>query len=184
MGRQGTGTATRLIRGLLALAVAVIGTPLVLATVSSAFANTLQATATDADGDRVVGATLTFAAPGSGAGATFADGTTTATATTDAAGIATSPVLAANATAGAYTVTASADFANTDATFHLTNIAAVTPATTTPTTTATIRGVLPVTGARHDVATMTLIGIGLVMVGAAALGASRRRTLGTRRRSS
>ncbi len=152
------------------------------ATVNTAFANALQATATDADGDSVAGATITFTAPDSGAGATFADGTTTASATTDVNGLATSPALRANATAGAYTVTASADFASTEATFDLTNTAVIAPTATTPTT--TIRAVLPVTGAPRDVTPLTLLGIGLVMIGATALAASRRRKLGTRSRPS
>jgi streptogramin lyase len=38
------------------------------------------------------------------------------------------------------------------------------------------------TGARHDLAPMTLLGIGLVMIGAMALGASRRRKFRTARR--
>ena len=68
------------------------------------------------------GATVTFAAPGSGASGTFAGGATTAT--TNASGVATAAVFTANAIAGSYTVTASVSGVSTPANFSLTNLAA------------------------------------------------------------
>lgn len=77
------------------------------------------------------GATVTFTInPMSGATGTFAGGTTTATAPADANGVATAPALTAGATAGMFTVTASAARA-TNAAYPL----AVNPSPTIGTTT-------------------------------------------------
>ena len=99
---------------------ATAGTPQ-SATVNTAFATQLQATVKDSFGNLVSGATVTFTAPGSGAGGTFTGGVNTAT--TNASGVATAAVFTANTTAGAYTVTASVAGVGTAANFSLTNLA-------------------------------------------------------------
>ena len=99
---------------------ATAGTPQ-SATVGTAFATALQATVTS-DSLPVSGTTVTFTAPASGAGATFG-GLATATAITNASGVATAPALTANGQAGSYTITASAPGAGTPANFSLINLA-------------------------------------------------------------
>jgi hypothetical protein len=71
------------------------------AQINTAFAAPFVATVKDAGGNPVGGLTVTFTAPGSGASGTFAGGGNTATATTNASGVATSPVFTANGTVGA-----------------------------------------------------------------------------------
>lgn len=88
-------------------------------TLNTTFASPFLATVTT-NGTPVPGVTVTFTAPGAGAGGTF--GTNNfATATTDSNGVATSPTFTANGTPGTYVVIASA--ASTDATalFSLSN---------------------------------------------------------------
>ncbi len=97
------------------------------ALLDTAFAKPLSVTATDAFGNAVGDATVTFEAPASGPGGTFPGPATTATAVTNASGVATAPTFTANGTAGSYTVTASAP-GTTMASFALTNT------TTTPST--------------------------------------------------
>jgi hypothetical protein len=92
------------------------------ATVAAAFANPLQVTVTDAFGNPVSGVTVTFTAPASGAGGTFAGGLTTVTATTDSSGEA-SETFTANTVPGSYAVTASVSGIATPASFSLTNTA-------------------------------------------------------------
>ncbi|MGA2146246.1 MAG: Ig-like domain-containing protein [Bryobacteraceae bacterium] len=88
------------------------------AAVNTAFANALAVTVTDANNNPVSGATVTFTAvPVNGASATFS-----VPAITDSNGH-TSVTATANATAGAYTVTASVSGGTTSATFNLTNTA-------------------------------------------------------------
>jgi hypothetical protein len=87
-------------------------------TVGAAFAAPLVATVTKG-GTASSGVVVTFAAPASGASGTFAGGVNTAT--TNASGVATSAVFAANTKAGAYAVTASAPGAKMAASFSLTN---------------------------------------------------------------
>jgi len=95
------------------------------ATVNATFTTALQVTVRDVSNNLVSGATVTFAAPTSGASGTFAGGVNTAT--TNAQGVATAPLFTANATAGGpYTVTASAAGVATPANFSLTNLANVT----------------------------------------------------------
>ena len=101
---------------------AAAGTPQ-SATVSSAFAVTLQALVKDNNGNPFSGATVTFAAPASGPSASFSSGPT-ATAVTNSSGVATAPILTANAQAGSYTVTATVAGVTTAAAFALTNTAA------------------------------------------------------------
>src|SRR5207247_2340317 len=72
------------------------------ATVNTAFGSQLVAKVTDAYGNAISGATVTFAGPPSGPGVTFPSG---ATATTNAAGQA-GVTVAANTAAGSYPVTA------------------------------------------------------------------------------
>ena len=110
------------------------------ATVGTRYGHRLRARVLDGSGKPVVGATVTFvlgsvsAASASsstgGAGATFAGGSTQATATTGPRGIATSPRLAANDEAGGFTATASASGTSSVALFHLRNEAG-TPSTIT-----------------------------------------------------
>jgi hypothetical protein len=101
---------------------ATAGTPQ-SAVIISAFATQLQVTVKDASNNPVSGATVTFTAPSSGPSGTFAGGQTTATATTNAQGVATAPVFTANSVAGSYTVTATVAGVTTPANFLLTNLA-------------------------------------------------------------
>ena len=107
---------------------AVAGSPQSTA-VSTSFANALQAKVTDTYGNPIGGVTVTFSAPTSGASATFS-GAASASALTNASGIAISPVPLANATAGAYSVTATAT-GLPSASFSLTNTAVAAPTTFT-----------------------------------------------------
>ncbi len=77
------------------------------AAVGTAFASPLSVILRDAAGQPSPGLIVVFRAPASGASGTFAGGLTTVIAMTNAQGIATSPVFTANATAGAYNITAS-----------------------------------------------------------------------------
>jgi Bacterial Ig-like domain (group 1) len=67
----------------------------------------LTAQVTDAYGNPISGVVVTFTAPASGAGGTFA-GRKTITAITNAAGIATAPAFTANAITGEFAVNVSA----------------------------------------------------------------------------
>src|SRR5208283_5146493 len=91
------------------------------ATVNTPFATPLSATVTDAFGNLVAGVTVTFIAPETGASVNFGDGMISATATTNPAGVATSPSFSANCAVGSYTVTASVTGVETPASFLLTN---------------------------------------------------------------
>jgi hypothetical protein len=82
------------------------------ATVNTAFATAFQVKLTDAGSNPISGQTITFTAPGSGATGNFS-GSATATATTNASGIATAPGFTAGMQAGSYQVTASALSLNT-----------------------------------------------------------------------
>jgi hypothetical protein len=84
------------------------GDPARSATVDHRYAHALKVRVRGAGGKPLDGVTVTFAVGTShgGAGATFPDGTGEATATTNRAGVATSPGLTANSTAGSFTVTA------------------------------------------------------------------------------
>jgi hypothetical protein len=95
------------------------------ATVGTAFASPLVATATDSHGNTVSGVSVTFTAPASGASGTFANTppSTTDTEVTGSNGQATSKVFTANSTAGGpYNVVASAS-GTTSASFAETNTA-------------------------------------------------------------
>jgi protocatechuate 3,4-dioxygenase beta subunit len=95
------------------------------ATVDGSYRGRLVARMLDASGQPIEGATVTFAiAPAaSGAGATFAGGGQQATAVTGADGLATSPALVANKTAGAFSATATSTLAATPVVFPLKNVA-------------------------------------------------------------
>lgn len=100
----------------------------------SRYAKPLQATVLDANHNPVEGVTVTFAlgagTAGDGAGASFADGTNEAVATTDGAGIATSPSFTANSTVGRFTATASTDGVVEPADFALDNLVGKAPTMT------------------------------------------------------
>ncbi len=96
------------------------------ATVGTTFATPLQATVKDSNNNPVSGATVTFATPTGGPGATFA-GSSIAAAVTGTTGVATAPVLTANNQAGSYAVVATVSGATAGATFTLTNTAVSTP---------------------------------------------------------
>jgi hypothetical protein len=97
------------------------GTPQT-ATISTAFGQLLVATVKDSYQNLVSGAVVTFTAPATGQSGTFPSGVITTTATTDANGLATSPVFTANAKAGTYKVTATVPGVATTVNFKLTNI--------------------------------------------------------------
>jgi hypothetical protein len=106
--------------GAAAAITATAGTPQ-SAAIHTAFATNLAATVTDAFGNAVSGATVTFTAPASGASGTFAGGSSTAMVTTSASGVATAPVFTANGTTGGYTVSAKVGTITTSPGFLLTN---------------------------------------------------------------
>ncbi|MDR3576001.1 MAG: choice-of-anchor Q domain-containing protein [Anaerolineaceae bacterium] len=86
------------------------------------FLTALQAYAEDTHGHPIVGTTVTFIAPSSGASGTFADSSSsTTTAVTDANGIAMAAKFTANSIRGSYIVTASIDELSQQATFSLAN---------------------------------------------------------------
>src|SRR5690349_20892781 len=97
-------------------------------TVGTAFGVLLVATVTTG-GTPTSGVTVTFTAPSSGQSGTFLGGTATETDTTDSNGVAISSRFIANASAGAYSVTASTTGAATSASFDLTNNAVNGPTT-------------------------------------------------------
>jgi hypothetical protein len=86
------------------------------ANVGTAFTSPLAATVTDTYGNAKSGVSVTFSAPASGASATFASGgnctsnpqTYQCVATTNGSGVATSSAFTANATQGAYNISAAA----------------------------------------------------------------------------
>ena len=97
------------------------------------FTNPLVAIVKDTAGKSLQGATVTFAAPGSGASVTFPGGTT---AITNAQGLA-SVTVKANGTAGSFTVTATVAGVATPANFALTSATTLTaPAFTSATAAA------------------------------------------------
>ncbi len=138
------------------------------------FGTALQATVTNA-GTPVSGATVTFTAPATGASAAFGL-LATASAVTNASGIATAPALTANGLSGTYTVTATSSGVSTPASFTLTNTAsggtlagsgtsATTPANLTATGAADWIhwGTSPLTrknGVTPQISTYSVIGIG------------------------
>jgi protocatechuate 3,4-dioxygenase beta subunit len=106
-------------------AIEAIGDPAQTATVRTRYRRPLQARVLDANRQPVEGVTVTFtiSKPTSGAGASFPDDTTQATATTDADGRASSPPVVATATAGRFTATAVATGTIARASYSLRNVA-------------------------------------------------------------
>ncbi len=107
------------------------------ATIGQAFANPLVVNVTDANGNPVSGATVTFTAPSSGASATLSSMTATTSSNGNASVTAT-----ANGTAGtsAYQVSASVAGVSTLATFSLTNTQAATTLGVTPSALSLVYG--------------------------------------------
>ncbi|MDT4936876.1 MAG: hypothetical protein QOG80_547, partial [Pseudonocardiales bacterium] len=103
------------------------------ATVNGSYAEPLQARVTDANGNPVQGANVTFVIlPGiTGASANFVGGEPSAT--TNSNGLATSPLLIANAVPGRFTATASTAGVSTVATYTFDNHATATTLQTTST---------------------------------------------------
>jgi len=93
------------------------------ATTGTRFAIPLAVTVTDAHGNKVSGARVTFTAPPSGSGGSFPNGKTTMTAKTNSSGIAIAPPFTANGQTGGYIVTATVNGAR-PAAFALVNAAA------------------------------------------------------------
>ncbi len=108
---------------------AISGTPQAT-NVSQAFPLQLQAQVLDVAGNPVPGASVTFAAPGSGPGGSFA-GPTNIIANNN--GVAVAPILTANGTVGTFAATASAAGVATAAFFSLTNLPQNGPLTVSPT---------------------------------------------------
>ncbi|MEZ5402007.1 MAG: hypothetical protein R2729_20205 [Bryobacteraceae bacterium] len=98
------------------------GTPQT-APVNSQFASALTVVVRDGASNPIVGAVVTFTAPAAGASGTFPGTGTVATAVTNNAGFATSPLFTANGTAGTYNVVATTASAANSANFSLTNTA-------------------------------------------------------------
>jgi hypothetical protein len=94
------------------------------ATVNTAFAHALAVTVKDPGNNPVPGLTVLFTLPAAGASGTFPGAALTAAATTNASGIATSPLVTANATIGSFSATATAAGVAVPATFNLQNTAA------------------------------------------------------------
>src|SRR5207245_2736194 len=113
--------------------IAATGTSSQEATVNGSYGQPLQARVTDANGNPVQGANVTFAIlPGTtGASANFVGGEPSAT--TDSNGLATSPALMANGVPGRFTATASTAGVSTVATYTLDNHATTTTLRTTST---------------------------------------------------
>ncbi|MHB8594026.1 MAG: hypothetical protein ACYDB3_06775, partial [Acidimicrobiales bacterium] len=93
------------------------------ATVGTQFPDPMQVLVEDASGDLVAGATVTFAIGSSNsASATFVTGGTTASAITNASGIATSPSFSAGDVAGPYDAYANTSASTETAVFSLQNL--------------------------------------------------------------
>ena len=114
-------------------AIAAVGGTPQSTTINTAFSTALTAKVTDAGGQPVTGASVTFTAPASGASGTFAGGAPSATATSGTDGVAKAPTFTANAATGSYSVTATVGGVASPATFNLTNTAATGPTTVTVT---------------------------------------------------
>jgi hypothetical protein len=84
------------------------------------FSAPLQATVTDSSGNPVSNASVTFTAPSTGPSAAFS-GSLTATVSTNSSGVATSPTLTGNSTAGNYNIVASVSGVSATASFSLSN---------------------------------------------------------------
>ena len=99
---------------------ATAGTPQAAA-IQGTFSIALQATVRDSGGNGVSGVSVTFTAPASGPSGTFAGGSSSVVAVTNASGVATATAYTANTKAGTYTVNAAVAGVGTAAAFNLTN---------------------------------------------------------------
>ena len=99
---------------------ATVGTPQ-SATINTTFATQLQATVTESGAPKS-GVSVSFTAPATGAGGTFANGNRSVSVVTDSNGVATAPVFTADGSAGSYNVVASFAPGAPSATFNLTNL--------------------------------------------------------------
>ncbi len=90
------------------------------ANINAAYAVALQALVRSSGGQPLAGQDVLFTAPSAGPSGTFSGGVPSAQVTTNAAGIATAPTFTANATAGSFSVIASAGALSTS--FALTNV--------------------------------------------------------------
>jgi protocatechuate 3,4-dioxygenase beta subunit len=109
----------------LPVSIVATGTGVRKAAVDHRYAQPLQARVTDANGNPVQGASVSFSIGSSsgGASAGFVGGTAQAEELTDANGEATSPPLVANETAGTFTATAAATGSSQPISFTLKNVA-------------------------------------------------------------
>jgi len=121
IGRCDIGAYEYIVPGLAASINAFGGTPQTTS-LFRAFETPLEAVVLDSIGSPVVGATVTFFAPASGASGTFADSSTySTTAETVESGTATAAAFTANGLMGSYIVTATVGGVVTPTTFFLTN---------------------------------------------------------------
>lgn len=116
--------------------------------VGTQFAAPLVAHVTDTQNNSVIGVTVTFAAPGSGASGSYTSGGTSPTAQvpTDQSGNASTPFFANSTAGGPYAVTASVSGGTSSATFNLTN------------STSAVAGVIPTGGIIQRAAISTPFG--------------------------
>lgn len=108
-------------------------------TVGTVFMPALAAKVTDAQGNPVSEVTVTFTAPASGPGGTFPGGMLTATASTDAGGVAQAPAFTANPHAGPYVVSASVGSPATPGALSLRNLPGAPASLQLSPATATLR---------------------------------------------
>jgi len=102
------------------------------AELGTTFAVPLAVTVTDADGNDVAGASVTFSAPSSGPSGVFAGYGATAVVLTDSSGVATAPDFSADQKAGGYIVTATVAGLSSKGTFALVNTVRTTASVTGP----------------------------------------------------
>jgi hypothetical protein len=116
-----TNSYTLVINGTLPVSITASGGGGQTALVGASFTTDLQATVLDGGSHPLLGVSVLFTAPTTGATGTFTGGASTATVVTGANGVATAPTFTANATAGGYTVTATVVGIATPASFGLVN---------------------------------------------------------------
>ncbi len=122
-----TGIATPLTYTLTNLAgdpsgIAIVGTSEQVTRITTAFGDPLQAKVTDLAGNPIPNIPVTFTLPSTQPNGTFPGGVLTATVPTNAAGIATSPIITASSQVGSYFATATAVGINQTLSYRLTNI--------------------------------------------------------------
>jgi hypothetical protein len=150
------------VAGVPAAVEAVGGTPQTTV-VGSKFTSALMAKVVDGTGAPLGNISVTFAAPSSGATATFTGGTSTETDITNSNGVATSSIPTANSTTGTYTVNATVTGVAAPATFSLTNQSpapsAVVATGGTPQRTAANTAFAPLTATAVDAAGNPVSGV-------------------------